>query len=104
MPPTLPIFDTGLHSIPQADLTLEYLTIVKDLKTKTPPCVVKGHLFKLMRPALGREKDLREKLGEIRGGDEALGAYLEIVKEIKLGMDVSFSVKPTLNYNNKYSP
>lgn len=37
-----------------------------------------------MRPALGREKDLREKLGKIRGRDGALDAYLETVKEIKL--------------------
>jgi hypothetical protein len=35
------------------------LTIVKGLKTKTPLSVVKGHSF--MRPALGREKDLRKK-------------------------------------------
>jgi tRNA-dihydrouridine synthase 1 len=64
--PTLPAFDTGFH-IPSADLAPEYLTIVKDLKTKTPLSVVKGHLFKLMRPALGREKDLIEKLAKEMG-------------------------------------
>ena len=59
----LPVFDTGLH-IPQTDLALEYLTIVKDLKSKTPFSVVKAsiQILMLMRPALGREKDLREKL------------------------------------------
>jgi tRNA-dihydrouridine synthase 1 len=46
-PPSLPTFDTGLH-LPHADLALEYLSIVRDLKTKMPLSTVKGHLFKLM--------------------------------------------------------
>jgi hypothetical protein len=56
----------------------------------------------LMWPVLGREKDSREKLGEIRGGDGALDAYLEIVKEMKQRMDVSF-LRPILDCDNKYS-
>ena len=51
-----------------ADLALEYLSIVRSLKTRTSVSAVKGHLFKLMRPALGREKDLRERLGKIMVG------------------------------------
>lgn len=50
--PTLPAFDTGLH-IPSAELALEYLTIVKDLKMKTPLSVVKGHLFKAHEACVG---------------------------------------------------
>jgi len=51
-----------------ADLALEYLSIVRSLKTRTSVSAVKGHLFKLLRPALGREKDLRERLGKIMVG------------------------------------
>ena len=51
-----------------ADLALEYLSIVRSLKTRTSVSAVKGHLFKLMRPGLVREKDLREQLGKIMVG------------------------------------
>jgi hypothetical protein len=48
---------------------------------------VKGHLFKLMRPALGLHPDLRERLGKTRKDD-----YDEaeaICREMKERMDVS---------------
>jgi tRNA-dihydrouridine synthase 1 len=82
-----PAFDTGLH-LPHADLALEYLSIVNGLQTKTPLSAIKGHLFKLMRPGLARETDLRERLGKIRSNG-ALEAYVEIVEEMKQRMDVS---------------
>jgi len=67
-----------------ADLALEYLGIVKTLKTPTPLVAVKGHLFKLMRPALIRETDLRNRLGVTRGG---IPDYEKIVLEMKARMD-----------------
>lgn len=67
-----------------ADLALEYLEIVKSLKTATPLVAVKGHLFKLMRPALAKETDLRNRLGATRGG---LPEYEEIIREMKSRMD-----------------
>lgn len=67
-----------------ADLALEYLEIVKNLKTPTPLVAVKGHLFKLMRPALIRETDLRNRLGATRGG---IPDYEKIVLEMKTRMD-----------------
>lgn len=74
--------DTGLH-LPHTRLALEYLEIVKSLKTRTRPSAVKGHLFKLLRPALGREIDLRNKLGVVRGKDhEAWDKYEAIVREL----------------------
>ena len=82
-------FDTGLH-IPHTDLALEYLSIVQGLKTKTPMSAVKGHLFKLMRPALSREKDLRERLGKVRNTEQAIVEYIGIVEELKTRMEVSF--------------
>ena len=76
-----------------ADVALEYLQIVKELKTNTNVSGVKGHLFKLMRPGLVREKDLREKLGKIafrkkdwRGEIEQ---YINVCMEVKERMDVS---------------
>jgi tRNA-dihydrouridine synthase 1 len=86
--PRSPSFDTGLH-LPHADLALEYLSIVKGLKTRTSLSAVKGHLFKLMRPALMKELDLRDRLGKIRSVDGGVDEYVELVKEMKRRMDVS---------------
>ncbi|CAE6350407.1 unnamed protein product [Rhizoctonia solani] len=80
------------------DLAIEYLEIVKKLKTDTAPSAVKGHLFKLMRPALGREVDLRDRIGkvnpkgpgkskEFKKSREWVDQYLEIVKELKTRME-----------------
>ncbi|TFK56307.1 dihydrouridine synthase [Heliocybe sulcata] len=67
------------------ELALEYLDIVAAQKTRTPFSAVKGHLFKLLRPALGREKDLREKMGRIRR--EQLDEYREVVLEVRERME-----------------
>lgn len=83
---------------PHADLALEYLSIVQSIKTKTSVSAIKGHLFKLMRPALAREKDLREQLGKIqikRNADFKKGAlqpYVDVCVEMKQRMEVSYSV------------
>lgn len=74
----------GLHPR-HADLALEYLDIVSSQKTPTPPSGIKGHLFKLLRPALSRETDLRNALGQLRGSD--LEPYYEVVREMKKRMD-----------------
>lgn len=87
-----------------ADLALEYLDIVKRLKTTSTVSSVKGHLFKIMRPAIVREVDLRERLGRVKvtprrvedPGDDKEGGvqwagweeYEEIVKEMKAIMEV----------------
>lgn len=87
-----------------ADLALEYLDIVKRLKTASTVSGVKGHLFKIMRPALIREVDLRERLGRVKvmprrvvdDGDDKEGGiqwegweeYEEIAKEMKVRMEV----------------
>ncbi|KAF9778263.1 dihydrouridine synthase-domain-containing protein [Thelephora terrestris] len=83
--PGLAAYDSGLH-LPHADLALEYLQIVKELKTKTLPSAIKGHMFKLMRPGLARELDLRDRLGRIKG-DDPVDEYLEVVEEMKKRMD-----------------
>jgi len=80
--PTTP----GLHP-PHTILAMEYLEIVKSLKTPTSLSAVKGHLFKLLRPALGRETDLRDNLGRVRSergknDSEVWSKYEGIVKEL----------------------
>lgn len=74
----------GLHPR-HADLALEYLDIVSRHKTPTPPSGVKGHLFKLLRPALAREIDLRDALGRLRGPD--LAPYYDVVREMRRRME-----------------
>ena len=81
-------FDTGLHP-PHAELALEYLAIAKELKTKPSPSAIKGHLFKLLRPGLARETDLREQLGKIKS-DGLMDVYVELVEEMKVRMEVRF--------------
>ncbi|KAH9029151.1 Dus-domain-containing protein [Lactarius pseudohatsudake] len=74
----------GLHPR-HADLALEYLDIVSRHKTPTPPSGIKGHLFKLLRPALARETDLRDALGRLRGPD--LAPYYDVVREMRRRME-----------------
>lgn len=75
--------------VPHADLTLEYLSIVRSLKTQTDYSTIKGHMFKLMRPALNREKDLRDRLARPPSKQDDVLGYLEaIAKDMKTRMDV----------------
>jgi hypothetical protein len=84
------LFDTRVPNPPHTDLALEYLDIVKSLKTPTSPGAIKGHLFKLFRPALDRNKDLRDRLGKTHGkpGD-VLVEYEAVAGEMKERMEVS---------------
>ncbi|KZT01148.1 Dus-domain-containing protein [Laetiporus sulphureus 93-53] len=98
---SVPISATASAALPTSCLTgdhprhttlaLEYLAIVKAQRTPTSPSAVKGHLFKLLRPALGREKDLREQLGRVRTDKNEDGAmwekYEEIVKDLAERME-----------------
>ncbi|KAF5384606.1 hypothetical protein D9757_007524 [Collybiopsis confluens] len=84
-------FPPSQHPL-HADLALEYLSIVKSLKTRTSLSAVKGHLFKIMRPALTREKDLRERLGRViskKGTSylDSLKPYEDICLEMKERME-----------------
>lgn len=85
-------YGTGVH-ISSTALALEYLSIVDSLATPTSPSAVKGHLFKLLRPALAKEKDLREQLGKVKfmKGKEkdAYKAYEGIVKQLDERLEVS---------------
>ncbi|KII88082.1 hypothetical protein PLICRDRAFT_125236 [Plicaturopsis crispa FD-325 SS-3] len=76
---------TGLHP-PHADLALEYLSVVRSQRTRTAMSAVKGHLFKIMRPGLARETDLREQLGRVKV-TPAFEAYVAIATELKARMD-----------------
>ena len=75
-----------------AELALEYLQIAKELKTRTSASAVKGHLFKIMRPGLIRETDLRERLGKVKVDpkkiQELIGAYVALCEEMKVRMEV----------------
>lgn len=84
VPSLTPSTSGGLHPL-HADLALEYLDIVSTQRTPTSPSAIKGHLFKLLRPALSRETDLRNALGELRGSD--LAPYYGVVREMKRRMD-----------------
>ena len=88
---------TGHHPR-NTHLALEYLDIVKSQKTLTTPSAVKGHLFKLLRPALVKYTDLRERLGRVRieraerdkEGGTAWDKYEEIVRELDDLLEVCF--------------
>ncbi|TEB28197.1 Dus-domain-containing protein [Coprinellus micaceus] len=50
-------------------MALEYIHVVRSLRTKTGASAIKGHMFKILRPALCKETDLRERLGRARIGE-----------------------------------
>ncbi|KZT64069.1 Dus-domain-containing protein [Daedalea quercina L-15889] len=88
LPPASPLptstYLTGTHPR-HTTLALEYLDIVKTQQTQTPLRCVKGHLFKLLKPALSRETDLRDRLGRVRYEKPETAMwdkYEEIVKEL----------------------
>uniref|UniRef100_D8Q1N3 tRNA-dihydrouridine(16/17) synthase [NAD(P)(+)] n=2 Tax=Schizophyllum commune (strain H4-8 / FGSC 9210) TaxID=578458 RepID=D8Q1N3_SCHCM len=76
-------------------LAFEYLTICRELNTHTSLGAIRGHLFKILRPALAKHTDLREKLGrarvrdkgkgwwKVRGEDGSLTEYEEIIGELE---------------------
>ncbi|TCD63176.1 hypothetical protein EIP91_005873 [Steccherinum ochraceum] len=91
---------TGYHPA-HTTLASSYLALLLSQRTPTSPSAIKGHLFKLMRPALGRETDLREKLGRVvfprikggkgeeaerRGFEEGVRRYKEVVGEMERRM------------------
>ncbi|KIJ36549.1 hypothetical protein M422DRAFT_261113 [Sphaerobolus stellatus SS14] len=57
------------------------------LKTPTTLSTVKGHLFKIMCPALSYLKDLLDNLGKIRGTSSTLDEYVTLCQEMKARMD-----------------
>lgn len=75
--------DTGAYLL-NTDLAEEYLSIVRALHTPTHSSAVKGHLFKLLRPALLTNTDLRDRLGRVRDqpGRGALDEFAAIVREL----------------------
>ena len=84
------LFSPRAATYRHADLALEYLEIVESLRTPTSSGAVKAHLFKLYRPALDRNKDLRDRLGKVHGKPgEAINDFLVIAREMKERMDVS---------------
>lgn len=83
------VTDTGLHPS-HTTLALEYLAIVKSLRTPTSNGAIKAHLFKLFRPALSRETDLRDRLGKMRvdrGKErECVDKWEEVTRELDTRM------------------
>lgn len=66
----------------------EYLDIVAGLATPTSSASIKGHMFKITRPALAVHTDLRPVLGQARSrddvpGEERIAAYREFVHELE---------------------
>lgn len=84
------LFSPRVATYRHANLALEYLEIVKSLKTPTSSGAIKAHLFKLYRPALDRNKDLRDQLGKVHGKPGSnVEDFFAIAREMKLRMDVS---------------
>ena len=77
--------DSGVY-LPGTTLAFEYLSIVRALQTPTHHSAIKGHLFKLLRPALCIHTDLRARLGTVgmkKGISTLLDDYEGIVRELE---------------------
>ncbi|KDQ62987.1 hypothetical protein JAAARDRAFT_362604 [Jaapia argillacea MUCL 33604] len=64
-PSTLPLTTLAGHHPPHTSLAFEYLSIVLSQRTPTPFSAIKGHLFKILRPAIVKHHDLRDRLGKV---------------------------------------
>ena len=65
----------------------EYLDIVAGLATPTSSGAIKGHMFKITRPALAVHTDLRPVLGQARSrddipGEDRISQYRDFVHEL----------------------
>ncbi|KAH8814766.1 Dus-domain-containing protein [Flagelloscypha sp. PMI_526] len=73
--------------LPPPLIALEYLDIVKSLDTDTTLSAVKGHLFKLLRPAIVQHSELRNKMGKIGKGsltykEGGLQPWIDVCEEL----------------------
>ncbi|KAG8907286.1 hypothetical protein FRC01_007739 [Tulasnella sp. 417] len=69
---------------PHASVALEYLSIIRSLKTPTASSAIKAHLFRLFYPAFLRPEnhDLRNRLGAISWQRDGLEGYEDICREM----------------------
>ncbi|WFD32538.1 tRNA-dihydrouridine(16/17) synthase [NAD(P)(+)] [Malassezia sp. CBS 17886] len=79
---------SGFGALHIARIAHEYLDIVAALRTPTPGSALKGHMFKITRPALALHTDLRAALGRARThddkqGDERVEEYRSFVNELQ---------------------
>lgn len=79
---------TGFAALRIARIAHEYLDIVAALRTPTAGSALKGHMFKITRPALAIHTDLRPMLGKARSNEEAQGEarveeYRAFVRELE---------------------
>ncbi|KIO28647.1 hypothetical protein M407DRAFT_179787 [Tulasnella calospora MUT 4182] len=75
--------DRSTH-LPHASVALEYLSIIRSIKTPTASSAIKAHLFRLFYPAFLRPEnhDLRNRLGAISWQRDGLEGYEDICKEM----------------------
>lgn len=86
-----------------------YLDAVVHCKTRTAPVAVKGHMFKICKPALDKYRDLMIMVGQaqIKKGDwsskenreEALKPYRLAVKALEERLEVSVELLPDAREN-----
>lgn len=79
---------SGFDALRITRIANEYLDIVKALRTPTSSSALKGHMFKITRPALAIHTDLRPVLGKARSNEEAAGEervaeYRAFVQELE---------------------
>lgn len=79
---------SGFDALRIARIAHEYLDIVAALRTPTASSALKGHMFKITRPALSIHTDLRPVLGKARSNEAATGEarvaeYRAFVQELE---------------------
>ncbi|KAG8993118.1 hypothetical protein FRB90_000789 [Tulasnella sp. 427] len=74
---------------PLASVALEYLSIVRSLKTPTSPSAIKAHLFRLFYPAFQHPEnhDLRSRLGTVSWQRDGLEGYEDVCREMERRMN-----------------
>lgn len=82
---------SNLSHYPIDVMATYYLDIVSRIKTFTAGSAIKAHLFRILRPAVDRHTDLRNKLGAMNGNVEQ---FRPIVAEVSQRIAAEMDAQP----------
>ncbi len=92
LPPDHPYFHPPLTL-----LANRYLDIVESLKTTTGVSAIRGHLFRILKPVLDTDDDLRVMIAQARMMPvDGLADFREVVREIERRCQVGLTPRPRI--------
>src|SRR6266542_1315740 len=90
-----PAIFTGINPPPVWKVAKEYLEICQTVPTKI--AYIRGHLFKIYRPALPFHVDLREQLAKVNTLEDICALSEELQERLMVSLCLGITGKNTLN-------